>query len=270
MCLRSPRTARCRCCSGTWELIPDLGLLRDRFTVAGQRVRAWLYGLFAMGWRGSNRHWSNYEMAYLILAGIATPLVLSVHHDRVLRLCRLADSRLAHDDLPALFRRRCDLFGLRDGADARAAAAGGVQARGPDHAVPHRQHVQDHPGDRVGWSAYAYMMDSSSRGMARTRMRASPSSTAPSVPTLGPTRQMGDLQRHRPRSFSGSRECAAIPAIVWLSFSLLGVNVAPCGWTRFVIIGTSLARDFLALELGVTIRRRSSRSSRFSALSGVW
>jgi len=60
-------------------MIPDLGLLRDRFTVAGKRVRAWCYGLFAMGWRGSNRHWSNYEMAYLILAGIATPLVLSVH-----------------------------------------------------------------------------------------------------------------------------------------------------------------------------------------------
>ena len=60
-------------------MIPDLGVLRDRFTAAGKRMRAFLYGLFAMGWRGSNRHWSNYEMAYLILAGIATPLVLSVH-----------------------------------------------------------------------------------------------------------------------------------------------------------------------------------------------
>ena len=60
-------------------MIPDLGLLRDRFTAAGKRIQAFLYGLFAMGWRGSNRHWSNYEMAYLILAGIATPLVLSVH-----------------------------------------------------------------------------------------------------------------------------------------------------------------------------------------------
>ena len=60
-------------------MIPDLGLLRDRFTAAGKTARAFLYGLFAMGWRGSNRHWSNYEMAYLVLAGIATPLVLSVH-----------------------------------------------------------------------------------------------------------------------------------------------------------------------------------------------
>jgi molybdopterin-containing oxidoreductase family membrane subunit len=60
-------------------LIPDLAVLRDRFFAAGNRTRAFLYGLFAMGWRGSNRHWSNYEMAYLILAGISTPLVLSVH-----------------------------------------------------------------------------------------------------------------------------------------------------------------------------------------------
>jgi molybdopterin-containing oxidoreductase family membrane subunit len=60
-------------------MLPDLATLRDRFGAAGKKARAWLYGLFAMGWRGSNRHWSNYEMAYLILAGIATPLVLSVH-----------------------------------------------------------------------------------------------------------------------------------------------------------------------------------------------
>src|SRR5205823_3663223 len=37
------------------------------------------YGLFSLGWTGSNRHWSNYERAYLILAGLSTPLVLSVH-----------------------------------------------------------------------------------------------------------------------------------------------------------------------------------------------
>ncbi|MBP6864381.1 MAG: polysulfide reductase NrfD [Candidatus Didemnitutus sp.] len=60
-------------------LIPDLGTLRDRFTAVGNKFKARIYGFFAMGWRGSNRHWSNYEMAYLILAGISTPLVLSVH-----------------------------------------------------------------------------------------------------------------------------------------------------------------------------------------------
>jgi molybdopterin-containing oxidoreductase family membrane subunit len=57
-------------------LIPDFATLRDRAT---SRVRQTVYGVFAFGWRGSNRHWRNYERAYLILAAISTPLVLSVH-----------------------------------------------------------------------------------------------------------------------------------------------------------------------------------------------
>jgi molybdopterin-containing oxidoreductase family membrane subunit len=57
-------------------LIPDLATLRDR---AVTKIRKFCYGLFALGWTGSNRHWSNYEKAYLILAGLSTPLVLSVH-----------------------------------------------------------------------------------------------------------------------------------------------------------------------------------------------
>ncbi len=57
-------------------LIPDLATMRDRAT---SKVRKFLYGLFALGWSGSNRHWSNYEKAYLLLAGLSTPLVLSVH-----------------------------------------------------------------------------------------------------------------------------------------------------------------------------------------------
>jgi Ni/Fe-hydrogenase subunit HybB-like protein len=57
-------------------LIPDLATLRDR---AKNRVVRFLYGIGAMGWRGSARHWSNYETAYLILAGLSTPLVVSVH-----------------------------------------------------------------------------------------------------------------------------------------------------------------------------------------------
>jgi len=57
-------------------LIPDLATLRDRAKSTIARVA---YGIFALGWRGSNRHWLNYEKAYQILAGISTPLVLSVH-----------------------------------------------------------------------------------------------------------------------------------------------------------------------------------------------
>jgi molybdopterin-containing oxidoreductase family membrane subunit len=57
-------------------LIPDFATLRDR---AKSKPFAMIYGLLAMGWRGSARHWHRYEMAYLMLAGLATPLVLSVH-----------------------------------------------------------------------------------------------------------------------------------------------------------------------------------------------
>jgi Ni/Fe-hydrogenase subunit HybB-like protein len=57
-------------------LIPDLATMRDR---AKTRIRRFFYALFSLGWTGSNRHWSNYEKAYLLLAGLSTPLVLSVH-----------------------------------------------------------------------------------------------------------------------------------------------------------------------------------------------
>lgn len=76
-------------------MIPDLATLRDRadrrlrlsaegptIPVLGirvDRIRAFIYGFLAVGWRFSSRHWHRYEAAYLILAGISTPLVLSVH-----------------------------------------------------------------------------------------------------------------------------------------------------------------------------------------------
>lgn len=57
-------------------LIPDLATLRDR---AKSRWFQIVYGMAALGWRGSARHWHRYETAYLLLAGLSTPLVLSVH-----------------------------------------------------------------------------------------------------------------------------------------------------------------------------------------------
>jgi Ni/Fe-hydrogenase subunit HybB-like protein len=57
-------------------LVPDLATMRDR---AWTKVGKFCYGLLALGWRGGNRQWRHYEMAYLVLAGLSTPLVLSVH-----------------------------------------------------------------------------------------------------------------------------------------------------------------------------------------------
>jgi Ni/Fe-hydrogenase subunit HybB-like protein len=57
-------------------LIPDLASVRDR---ARHPIRKLIFTILSLGWRGSNKNWLHYEMAYLILAGLSTPLVLSVH-----------------------------------------------------------------------------------------------------------------------------------------------------------------------------------------------
>ena len=57
-------------------LVPDFATLRDR---AKNKISGFFYGLFALGWTGSSRHWHRYEVAYMLLAGLAAPLVLSVH-----------------------------------------------------------------------------------------------------------------------------------------------------------------------------------------------
>jgi molybdopterin-containing oxidoreductase family membrane subunit len=57
-------------------MIPDFATLRDRAT---SPLRKSIYGVLAMGWRNSARHWHRYEMTYLLLGGLATPLVVSVH-----------------------------------------------------------------------------------------------------------------------------------------------------------------------------------------------
>ena len=65
-------------------LIPDIATIRDRIKLTGddswgKKIKAKVYGALAVGWTGSNRSWRHYEKAYLLLAGLATPLVLSVH-----------------------------------------------------------------------------------------------------------------------------------------------------------------------------------------------
>src|SRR6201995_5437683 len=57
-------------------MVPDFGTFRDR---AKSKIGQYFYGIISLGWRGSVRHWMRYETASLLLAGLATPLVLSVH-----------------------------------------------------------------------------------------------------------------------------------------------------------------------------------------------
>ena len=112
-------------------LIPDLATLRDRaqHAASGRSI----YGMLALGWRGSARHWHRYETAYLLLAGLATPLVVSVHTVVSFDFAVVDHARLAHDDLPALLRRRRDLLRLRDGADAGHPAPRRLRPEGLHH-----------------------------------------------------------------------------------------------------------------------------------------
>ena len=71
-------------------LIPDLATLRDRARTSLAKL---LYGMLALGWRGSALHWQRYETAYLLLAGLATPLVALGAHRRELRLRRRRRAR---------------------------------------------------------------------------------------------------------------------------------------------------------------------------------
>ena len=57
-------------------MVPDLATLRDR---AKSKIRYFIYGAMSLGWRGTGKNWSHYEMTYLLLAALSTPLVLSVH-----------------------------------------------------------------------------------------------------------------------------------------------------------------------------------------------
>ena len=57
-------------------LVPDLASVRDR---AKNKIRKFIYSILSLGWQGSARSWNHYEMVYLLLAGLSTPLVLSVH-----------------------------------------------------------------------------------------------------------------------------------------------------------------------------------------------
>ncbi len=60
-------------------MVPDFATLRDRLSKAGKKIGSYIFSLLSFGWDGSSRNWSRYELVSWILAGLATPLVLSVH-----------------------------------------------------------------------------------------------------------------------------------------------------------------------------------------------
>ena len=129
-------------------LLPDLATLRDR---AKNRAAKIIYGFLAMGWRGSAVHWHRHETASLLLAGLATPLVLSVHTIVSFDFAVRHRARMARDDFPAVLRGRRDLRGICHGADAFDSRAQAFwPGRFHHHASPgqHGQGIARHRVDR--------------------------------------------------------------------------------------------------------------------------
>ena len=127
-------------------LVPDLATLRDRST---NRWAQMIYGILALGWRGSARHWHRYETAYLLLAGLATPLVLSVHTVVSFDFAIAIVPGLAYDDISALLRCRCNLFRLRHGPDAGDSHPQILRPRGFHYGAPSAKLSKSNAGDRT-------------------------------------------------------------------------------------------------------------------------
>ena len=114
--------------------IPDLAAAREQ--AAGLRKK--FYQITSLGWRGTDREWHHFSKAYIYLAALATPLVLSVHSVVSWDFAMGDRARLAHHDLRALLRGGRDFLGDGDGDHSHRAAPEGLRARGlpDDQAFP--------------------------------------------------------------------------------------------------------------------------------------
>ena len=168
-----------------------VGLIPDLATHARPRPRpgsaSIVYGVFALGWRGSQRHWRHYEMAYLILAGLATPLVLSVHSIVSMDFA-VAQLPGWHTTIfPPYFVAGAIFSGFAMVVTLMVITRKGF---GLENIVTllHFDHMAKIMlRDRHRSSATPTRWSSSSPGGARTPTSSSRSSTAPSAPTGGPT-----------------------------------------------------------------------------------
>ena len=228
-------------------MIPDLATHARPLRVGRARtIRARIYGFFAMGWRGSSRHWSNYEMAYLILAGISTPLVLSVH--------TIVSFDFAVSLIPGW---HTTIFPPYFVAGAIFSGFGMVLTLIlPLRAIYHLEDLitQYHidcmckiilaTGTMVG---YAYAMEFFIAWYGANPYEGFTFINRAFGPYWWAYWIMVTLQRRSRRSSSGSRRCAGTRRSS--GSSSLFVNVG-MWFERFVIIATSLARDFLPSSWG--------------------
>ncbi len=125
-------------------LIPDLATMRDR---AVSKVKKMTYGMLSLGWRGSARHWHRYEVASLILAGLSTPLVLSVHTVVSFDFAVSVIPGWHATIFPPYFVAGAIYSGFAMVLTLAIPIRAAYGLEQPDHDAPHRQHGQDHAGD---------------------------------------------------------------------------------------------------------------------------
>src|SRR5919109_284548 len=125
-------------------LVPDLATVRDRAKKLWQKK---VYAFFALGWRNSAAHWQRHQIAYLLLAGLATPLVLSVHSVVSFDFSVAIVPGWHSTIFPAVLRRRSDLFRVRDVAEHRHSGAQDLSLGASYHRSLPEQHGQHHVGD---------------------------------------------------------------------------------------------------------------------------
>ena len=190
-------------------LIPDLAVMRDR---AKTKIRKFGYGLFSLGWTGSNRHWSNYEKAYLILAGLSTPLVLSVHSIVSMDFSVSQVPGWHTTIFPPYFVAGAVFSGFGMVLSLLIPLRKVCRAGGHHHRPPRRIDVQSHSGDGLALSVTPMRWNSSSPGTAAILRKILSGTTFILNRATGhyawALLDHGHLQRPRARSFSGSKKCA--------------------------------------------------------------
>ena len=116
---------------------------------ARARLPRIVYGMLAMGWRGRPPTGSAMRSAYLLLAGLATPLVVSVHSIVGMDFAAGIVPGWHTTFFSAVLRRRGDFLGVRHGDDADDSAARDLRLAGFRHHAASRQHGQGDSGDRL-------------------------------------------------------------------------------------------------------------------------
>ena len=226
-------------------LVPDLATLRDRATarIAQGDLRRSGSGLARL----APAHWQQLRARvpdprrHLDAAGALGP------HRRLLRLRDVADPRLAHDDLPAVLRRRRHLLRLRDGDDAAAHRALGAQpARTSSRSSTSRTDEQDHPRDRL--DGRLRVRD---RVLHRLVLRQQVRAVHVPEPRAGPYWWACwidvHLQRAHPAVLLVQEDAHATSPVMFIISIFINIGM---WFERFVIIVHSLHRDFLPSAWG--------------------